>query len=74
MNQRRPCFTINHVAAVVIPAALGLVWMHSSAAVFLIGSGFAVCSLLLSQNIPGKPAPGNEVRFGRVTTGAPIAG
>lgn len=67
-------FTINHIAAVVIPAALGLVWMHSSAAVFLIGSGFAVCSLLLSQNIPGKPAPGNEVRFGRVTTGAPIAG
>jgi hypothetical protein len=67
-------FTINHIAAVVIPAALGMVWIHSPAAVFLIGSGFAVCSLLLSQNIPGKPAPGNEVRFGRVTSGAPIAG
>jgi hypothetical protein len=67
-------FTINHIAAVVIPAALGMVWIHSPAAVFLIGSGFAFCSLLLSQNIPGKPAPGNEVRFGRVTSGAPIAG
>jgi len=58
-------FTINHIAAVVVPAALGLIWIQSSAAVFLIGTGFAVCSLILSQNIPGAPAPGNEVLFGR---------
>ncbi|MDH5621719.1 MAG: MFS transporter, partial [Gammaproteobacteria bacterium] len=37
-------FTINHIAAIVVPAALGLVWMVSTAAVFLIGAGFAVCS------------------------------
>ena len=58
-------FTINHIAAVVVPAALGLVWVTSSSAVFLIGTGFALCSLLLSQNVPDRPAPGNEVRVGR---------
>jgi len=56
-------FTINHIAAVIIPALLGLVWMWSNALVFFIGTGFAICSLILSQNIPSRPAPGNEVRF-----------
>jgi len=60
-------FTINHIAAVIIPAALGLVWVVSSAAVFLIGTGFAVCSLLLSQNVPNDPAPGNEMIIGKVS-------
>lgn len=59
-------FTINHIAAVVVPAALGLVWIVSPAAVFLTGTGFAVCSLLLSQNIPSRPGQGNEVNWGRV--------
>ena len=61
-------FTINHIAAVVVPAALGLVWIHSPAAVFLVGTGFAVCSLLLSQNIPSRPEPGREVIVGRAFT------
>ena len=34
-------FTINHIAAVVIPALFGLVWLVSPAAVFLMGSGMA---------------------------------
>jgi MFS transporter len=59
-------FTVNHIAAVVVPAALGLVWIVSPAAVFLIGTGLAVCSLLLSQNIPSRPKQGNEVNWGRV--------
>jgi hypothetical protein len=59
-------FTINHIAAVIIPAALGLVWIVSNAAVFLIGACFAVCSLLLSQNIPSRPTEGNEVVWGKV--------
>ena len=59
-------FTINHIAAVVVPAALGLVWMVSPAAVFLIGTGIAVCSLVLSRNIPAHPEQGNEVIWGRV--------
>jgi len=59
-------FTINHIAAVIIPAALGLVWVVSNSAVFLIGTGFAVCSLALSQNVPSHPAPGNEMIVGKV--------
>ncbi len=65
-------FTINHIAAVVVPATLGLVWMVSPAAVFLIGTGFAVCSLLLSQNIPTRPKQGNEVIWGRVEAPAEL--
>ena len=60
-------FTINHIAAVIVPAALGLVWVVSHSAVFLVGTSFAVCSLLLAQNVPTNPGPGNEVRVGRVT-------
>ena len=59
-------FTINHIAAVVLPAALGLVWVVSHGLVFLIGAGIAACSLLLSRNVPEHPAPGNEVVVGRV--------
>lgn len=59
-------FTINHIAAVVVPAALGLVWVVSHSAVFLVGTGFAVCSLLLSQNIPERPLEGNEVVWGQI--------
>ena len=59
-------FTINHIAAVIIPAALGLVWVVSNSVVFLIGTGFAVCSLALSQNVPDSPVPGNEAIIGKV--------
>ncbi len=58
-------FTINHIAAVLIPAALGYVWIWSNSLVFFIGAGFALCSLLLAQNIPRQPAPGNETLFAR---------
>jgi hypothetical protein len=66
-------FTINHIAAVIVPAALGLVWIRSSAAVFLIGTAFAAGSLLLARNVPDRPAPGNEVRFGKVRVAQPSA-
>ncbi|GGZ72008.1 MFS transporter [Paraglaciecola chathamensis] len=56
-------FTINHIAAVVIPALLGVVWLTSPSAVFYIGAGFAVCSLILALNIPDQPNDGNEVRM-----------
>ncbi len=59
-------FTINHIAAVIIPAALGFVWVISHSAVFLVGAAFAVCSLILSQNIPRRPTKGNEVNWGAV--------
>ena len=56
-------FTINHIAAVVLPAALGLVWVVNHSAVFLIGAGIAACSLALTQFIPDRPAVGQETRF-----------
>ena len=58
-------FTINHIAAVVIPALLGYVWLTSPALVFLLGAGFACCSLILALNVPENPGKGNEVRFPR---------
>ena len=57
-------FTINHIAAVVIPAAFGFLWLVSPAAVFLAGSAMAAASLLLAFNVPDRPAPGNEVLRG----------
>ena len=53
-------FTINHIAAVVIPVLLGLLWLSDPALVFYIGAGFAVCSLVLALNVPRHPSPGNE--------------
>lgn len=65
-------FTINHIAAVIIPALLGLLWLHSPQAVFFIGTGFAVCSLLLARNIPLSPSQGNEVNWDWMTKNSPI--
>ncbi|MCH1929243.1 MFS transporter [Shewanella sp. A25] len=56
-------FTINHIAAVVIPALLGLLWLSDPALVFYIGAGFAVCSLILATNVPRNPQPGNEFQW-----------
>jgi predicted MFS family arabinose efflux permease len=56
-------FSINHIAAVVIPALLGMLWIIESAWVFYIGAGFALCSLILAMLIPDEPAQGNEVRL-----------
>lgn len=59
-------FTINHIAAVVIPVLFGLVWLVSPMAVFLMGSGMALSSLVLARNIPPLPSAGNEVLVGKV--------
>ena len=62
-------FTINHIAAVLLPAAFGILWLVSPAAVFLSGSAMAAVSLLLSLNVPRVPAPGNEVLVGHRLSG-----
>jgi len=59
-------FTINHIAAVVIPVIFGLIWLVSPSAVFLIGAAMVVISLVLAQNIPVNPREGNEVLIGKV--------
>lgn len=55
-------FTINHIAAVVLPALLGFVWLINHSAVFVIGAVIALGSLLLSQLIPDHPQQGGETR------------
>lgn len=55
-------FTINHIAAVVIPVTFGLIWLVSPSSVFYIGAAMAGLSLILSLNIPVHPKAGNEVR------------
>lgn len=55
-------FSINHIAAVIIPASLGLLWLVNPSWVFYVGAGFACCSLLLSTLIPTMPAQGQELR------------
>ena len=56
-------FTINHIAAVIIPAALGIVWIWSHTLVFYIGALFALFSLIAAQYIPKVPSPGHETRL-----------
>ncbi|MEM6658043.1 MAG: MFS transporter [Pseudomonadota bacterium] len=53
-------FTINHIAAVFLPALLGLLWVISPGAVFGLATAMAMVSLLLSLLIPRHPEPGNE--------------
>ena len=53
-------FTINHIAAVIIPAVFGLIWLTSPSLVFLMGAGMATVSLALAFLVPSGPEPGNE--------------
>ena len=53
-------FTINHIAAVLLPALLGIIWMENYGAVFLIGACIAGASLILVRAIPDNPEIGKE--------------
>jgi len=57
-------FTINHIAAVVMPVFFGFLWLTRPEAVFLAGAGLAAMSLILSMNVPRNPDAGNEVVIG----------
>ena len=61
-------FSINHIAAVIIPAILGLVWIWSHSLVFYIGALFALLSLIAAQFIPKTPSPNQETRFSLVSS------
>ena len=56
-------FTINHIAAVVLPVTLGLLWLVSPLLVFLIAAGMACVSLSLALLIPRHPGRGHETIF-----------
>jgi len=58
-------FTINHIAAVVLPALLGYLWLASPGAVFGLAAGMAMTSLCLALLIPRHPEPGNETVLAR---------
>ncbi len=65
-------FSINHIAAVVIPWAFGaFLWIQSPSYVFVAGACMAFVSLLLSLNVPRRPEPGNEVVIGKVPSPVP---
>ena len=60
--------TINHIAAVALPAALGYLWVTSEASVFVLAAILASMSLVLAMMIPRHPAPGRETIFSRPDT------
>ena len=53
-------FTINHIAAVFLPAALGYLWIVSPSAVFILAASLACVSFGLGLLIPRHPEKGNE--------------
>ncbi|SEL83654.1 Major Facilitator Superfamily protein [Roseovarius azorensis] len=59
-------FTINHIAAVFLPALLGYLWLVSPAAVFFMAAGMACVSCVLALMIPRHPEPGNETILARL--------
>lgn len=65
-------FTIDHIAAVAIPAAFGLTWLVSPAAVSAIGAAMAAVSLGLARRVPAAPAPGREVEARRAPMARPM--
>jgi predicted MFS family arabinose efflux permease len=60
-------FTLSHIAAVVIPAAFGFLWLVSPAYVFLAGTAMAGVSLVFALMVPRHPTPENValVSFGK---------
>ena len=58
-------FTINHIAAVFLPALLGYMWLTAPGLVFGAAAAMAGSSLVLALLIPRHPAPGRETIFAR---------
>ncbi len=64
-SQAGVAFSINHVGAVIMPAALGFLWLISPSYVFLCGAAIAVISLILVRLIPKNPSRENVAMIGR---------
>lgn len=56
-------FTINHIAAVFLPAGLGYLWIVSPGGVYWMAAAMAAVSLGLSLLIPRHPVKGHETVF-----------
>jgi uncharacterized membrane protein len=64
-------FTINHIAAVVVPVVFGTLGLIDPSIIFWLGAGIASISLALSFLVPLAPAPGNETVLRRGTAPLP---
>jgi hypothetical protein len=53
-------FSINHIAAVVIPVTFGLLWLENPSWVFEFGAGLAAVALGFTVLVPRHPEPGFE--------------
>ena len=62
-------FTINHIAAVVLPVGMGYLWLQSPAAVFMLGAALAAATMALAFCVPRHPVPGRETVFSRPRAG-----
>jgi predicted MFS family arabinose efflux permease len=58
-------FTINHVAAVALPAPLGMLWLVEPGLVYLFACALATAALGLAVMVPRRPEPGRESVFAR---------
>ena len=53
-------FTINHIAAVFLPALLGYLWLVDPASVYSLAAAMACVSLFLATLVPRRPEKGRE--------------
>jgi hypothetical protein len=58
-------FTINHIAAVFLPAGLGYLWVQSPSSVFIVAALMALTSFGLALLIPRHPERGHETIFSK---------
>ena len=56
-------FTINHIAAVFLPASLGYLWIVAPDGVYILAASMAFISLGLACLIPRHPTIGHETIF-----------
>ncbi|MCU7853599.1 MAG: MFS transporter [Candidatus Thiodiazotropha sp. (ex Monitilora ramsayi)] len=56
-------FSINHIAAVIIPALFGVIWLTSPSLVFFAGAAMAIISFSFALLVPEEPAQGRESRL-----------
>ena len=56
-------FTINHIAAVFLPASLGYLWIVAPDGVYILAATMAFISLILASFIPRHPQEGHETIF-----------
>ncbi|MEL6217333.1 MAG: MFS transporter [Pseudomonadota bacterium] len=64
-------FTINHIAAVTLPAPLGLLWLAAPGAVYGLAAALALCSLALAFFVPRHPSAGGETILTRAVAPHP---